>query len=730
MNINPSFKNHFIKIVITSLFVIAVWFVSFAIFPENQVVKFDVGDPSPMTFYAPKYIEIEDVEATEMEKNLAGDSVDPVYIIDDNSTLLVINDVDEMFLEILETRTSEESVETSDSIEGESNDSEVIVTSLPNKKQIEILQDSINFSNISINTIEALVIVSRLDLENNTSYLSMIEAESRKQILEIMSEGIGEKDLNTARRSIVKNPMPLALPSELYLEIAQSRLEASVAELISVSLISNKKLDSSVWDEQKKAAMNLVSPVIVKFFEDEVVVNQGDSVTQVQYDALSNFGYLSGAKRTVQNAAIPIFIAVFVMIYMIFWRFDDSIWKYNNQYLLLLTLILFSSVFLRGVSYFSQQFDLKLLTYAVPISFVGVVSSALLSLRATLVIALASSFLALAGGGNLGLVAMGGLGCIQPAIFLSENIDRRELKEKIVYISFLQPVIAYGVAYFLREDELLLQLILYAFFGSIIANLAAFSSITYIESLFRLTTNFRLSELADRNHPALRYLEEKALGTFNHSLVVGTLADRACQKINANSQLARAMAYFHDLGKTENPSMFVENQFSFQNPHDSLNPLDSVKIIRSHVPSGIEIARKYRIPDIVASGIVEHHGNSVMRFFYEKEKTINNSADKDAFRHIGVRPRTAESAIVMLADSIEGASRARFSREDASPEKIEDLINEIFEEKIQDDQLEDSPLTLKDLQLIQISFQESIEGLYHQRVSYPEITDDLPSEEE
>ena len=232
------------------------------------------------------------------------------------------------------------------------------------------------------------------------------------------------------------------------------------------------------------------------------------------------------------------------------------------------------------------------------------------------------------------------------------------------------------------------------------------------------------------NHPALRYLEEKALGTFNHSLVVGTLADRACQKINANSQLARAMAYFHDLGKTENPSMFVENQFSFQNPHDVLNPLDSVKIIRSHVPSGIEIARKYRIPDIVASGIVEHHGNSVMRFFYEKEKKINNSADKDAFRHIGVRPRTAESAIVMLADSIEGASRARFSREDASPEKIEELINEIFEEKIQDNQLDDSPLTLKDIQLIQISFQESIEGLYHQRVSYPEITDDLPSEEE
>ena len=123
------------------------------------------------------------------------------------------------------------------------------------------------------------------------------------------------------------------------------------------------------------------------------------------------------------------------MIYGIFWRFNDSIWRNSNQYLLLLTLILFSSVFLRGVSYFSQQYDIEFLTYAVPISFVGIVSSALLNLRATIVIALASSFLALAGGGNLGLVAMGGLGCIQPAIFLSENVDRRELKQKLIYIS-------------------------------------------------------------------------------------------------------------------------------------------------------------------------------------------------------------------------------------------------------------------------------------------------------
>ena len=730
MNINPEIKNHLVKILITSLFVAAVWFVSFAIFPENQVVKLDIGDPSPRTFIAPKYIEVEDTVATLGKKEIAENSVEPIFITDDNSTLLIIDGIADMFLEVLEVRTIEESASEESDIESGDDQSEVVLITLSIGEQIKLLQNSINFSNISINTIEALVTVSNLDLENKTSFIAELEAESRKQVLAIMSLGIGEEELNDTRRAIIKNPAQLSLPSEIYLEISQARLESAVAEIISENLVSNKKLDQNAWDQAKAQASSMVDVVFVKFFEDEIVVNQGEKVSNVEYQALASFGYLSGASRTIQNAAVPIFIAVFLMIYGIFWRFNDSIWKFNNEYLLLLTLILFSSVVLRGTSYFSQQYEIEFLIYAVPISFVGVVSSALLSLRATLVIAFASSFLALAGGGNLGLVAMGGLGCIQPAIFLSENVDRRELKQKIIYISLLQPVIAYGVAYFLKEDGSLLRLVLYALVGGIMANLAAFSSITYIETGFRLTTNFRLSELADRNHPALRYLEEKALGTFNHSLVVGTLADRACTKIEANSQLARAMAYFHDLGKTVNPSMFVENQFSFQNPHDKLSPLDSVNIIRDHVPEGIEIAKKYRIPEVVSNGILEHHGNAVMRFFYEKEKQYNDNVDKKLFRHLGRKPTTKESAVVMLADSIEGSSRARFTKEDATPTKISELIEEIFNEKINDNQLTSSPLTLQEIQIIKDSFQESIEGLYHQRVLYPEITDSTSSEEE
>ncbi len=447
-------------------------------------------------------------------------------------------------------------------------------------------------------------------------------------------------------------------------------------------------------------------------------------MNQIQYNALDSFGYLSGESRTIQTAALPIIFTIFILIYFLFWRFNDSVWNNDKEFLLLLTLILIASVFLRGTSYFSQTLELDYLKYAVPISFVGVVSATLLNLRASLVLSLSSALLALAGGGNVGLLALGGILSILPSVFISEKIDRRVLRERIIYISITQPIISFGIYFFLREDFSLFEVLVSGLIGGLVANLAAFSLITYIEAVFQITTNFRLSELADRNHPGLRYLEEKALGTFNHSLVVGTLADRASNVINANSQLARAMAYFHDLGKTENPTMFIENQFGSSNPHDNLSTHESSRIIRAHVTDGIKLAKKFKIPEIVYTGILEHHGDSIMRFFYEKEKISNPEVDKSEFRHLGRKPTSKETVILMFADALEGACRARFLNEDADEEKISNVIEEIFTEKISDGQLDNAPITFSDIDKIKQSFQKSLEGLYHQRVMYPDISEE------
>ncbi|MDA9607185.1 HDIG domain-containing protein [Candidatus Actinomarina] len=717
------YLTHFRKIFYILLFSTAVWFISFSLFPENQIIKIEIGDTSPATFSAPRFLSIIDENETENLKKIAIENVPPVYSIDTSINVQVIDGVTEMFLTVIKSRT-EEVLVTDNETNPEEPSSTVTVIELSKVEQISKIKSSLLFSTISTSAVEVLVEISNIDKENSSNFLTQIEFESKNQANRLLSNGINNENLNQIRQTIVQTPPNLNLPSELYVIIPEARVRSMVGEIIAENLVANQKLEQDLWNEQKNKAADNIEAIDIQFFKDEIVIAEGQVINEVKYKALDEFGYLSGESRTVQTAAIPIIFSVFLILYVLLWRLRDSIWKNDNELLLMLTLILVSSLFLRGVSYFSQQSDLDFIQYALPISFVGIISVTLLNLRATLILSLSSSLLALAGGGNIGLVALGALGTIIPAIFLSEDTDRALLRERIIYISLTQPLLAFGVYFFLRDDGNITQIIIFSFLSALIANLAAFSLTSYIESGFRLTSNLKLSELADRNHPALRYLEENALGTFNHSLVVGTLADRAANQIGANSQLARAMAYYHDLGKTENPTMFVENQIGYSNPHETLTPSESAHIIKSHVTDGVKLAKKFKIPEIVYMGIIEHHGDGVIRYFYEKEKLENRNISKEDFRHFGQKPTSKESAILMLADSLEAACRAIFMVEDANEEKIKNVIEEIFNEKITDDQLSNAPITFKELSIIKESFQKSLEGLYHQRVLYPEISEE------
>ena len=714
---------HLKKITYILLFSSAVWFISFTIFPENQVIKLEVGDKSPTTFSAPRYLTVIDEDKTNSLKDEAINNVAPVYSIDTSVATDVIDGITEMFLTVIKSRT-EEILEQSDDEELEQSEPNLIIIELTKSEQIQNIRSSLLFSTISTSAIEVLVEISNTDKNNETNFLTQIEFEAKNKANEFLSKGVSNENLNQQRQSIVSNPPTLNLPSELYAIVPEARISSTVGEIIAENLIANQKLEEELWNEQKDKAAEAIENVTIQFFKDEVIVNEGEIINEVIFQALNELGFLSGESRTVQTAAIPIIFAVFLVLYILLWRLRDSIWANDNELLLMLTLILISSIFLRGVSYFSQLSDLEFIQYSLPISFVGILSVTLLNLRATLILSLSSSLLALAGGGSVGLVALGALGTIVPAIFLSEETDRSLLRERIVYISLTQPLLAFGVYFFLRDDGNLTQILIFSFLIALVANLAAFSLTSYIESIFRLTSGFKLSELADRNHPALRHLEEKALGTFNHSLVVGTLADRAANKIGANSQLARAMAYYHDLGKTMNPTMFVENQIGYTNPHDRLLPSESANIIKNHVVDGVKLAKKFKIPEIVYQGIIEHHGTAVLRYFYEKEKLVNPNVSKEEFRHLGQKPTSKESAILMLADSLEAACRAIFMNEDADEKKISNVIEEIFNEKISDGQLSNAPITFKELDTIKESFQVSLEGLYHQRVLYPEITEE------
>jgi len=374
--------------------------------------------------------------------------------------------------------------------------------------------------------------------------------------------------------------------------------------------------------------------------------------------------------------------------------------------------------------------------YVLPAVAFGFMTAILFDSRIAVLMALSVGVLAAVGARDTGIAVYGALATMAPIPFVSSVSSRGAFRTAVVLSSFTAAAMAASTSWFFHSGPtdvpfsvvgidldipfgVIGTSMAWAFAVSVVASLVGLAALQFFESAFDITTSLSLLDLTDRNHEALQLLQEKAFGTFNHSLMVGTLAHAAARAIGANALLARAMAYYHDLGKTENPTMFIENQFGIPNPHDYLTPKESAEIVRRHVSDGIVLARQFKIPSDVATGIVSHHGDGIIRFFLEKARAQGDDPNPDDFRHIGHKPRTAESAIVMLSDSLEAACRAVFQSEEPTPEAIEKVVDRVIEEKLNDGQLSESPLTLSEMTQIRSAFLDSLVGHYHQRIAYP-----------
>jgi putative nucleotidyltransferase with HDIG domain len=246
-----------------------------------------------------------------------------------------------------------------------------------------------------------------------------------------------------------------------------------------------------------------------------------------------------------------------------------------------------------------------------------------------------------------------------------------------------------------------------------------------VESAFGYATDLQLLELANLNHPALKSLIVQAPGSYHHSIIVGSLVEAAAEEIDANALLARVMAYYHDIGKGENPAYFSENQRGGPNPHNKLKPSMSATVIRRHVADGLELARRYRLGEPIRAAIAEHHGTTTIQFFYQKAKEAedeNNPVSEQDYRYAGRKPRSRETALVMLGDSVEAACR---SLADPTPARVQGMVNRVINMKFTDGQLEQCDLTLKDLHAIAKAFARVLNSIYHERPEYPGVTDDL-----
>lgn len=239
----------------------------------------------------------------------------------------------------------------------------------------------------------------------------------------------------------------------------------------------------------------------------------------------------------------------------------------------------------------------------------------------------------------------------------------------------------------------------------------------FLESFFSKTTNIKLLELADFNQPLLKRLMLESPGTYHHSLIMASLAEQAAEAIGANSLLARVGAYYHDVGKLSNPGYFIENQQPDANPHDPLTPTMSSLVVISHVKEGVALARQNGIDKVIVDCIEQHHGTSLIHYFYHRALEQNKDISPDDFRYPGPKPQSKESAILMLADAVEAASR---SVEEPTPGRLKDTVEKVINNKFTDGQFSECPITLHDLGSIAESMAATLGGIYHARIEYQE----------
>ena len=422
--------------------------------------------------------------------------------------------------------------------------------------------------------------------------------------------------------------------------------------------------------------------------------------------------------RSMQNLGKFIHIIIILALFIIYvYLFRKKIFHDNQKILLIAIIILFISFITFLLHQINVEAPVELLI-VVPVAsmLLTIIFDSRIGFYGTIVISLITGAIR----GNDYVFALTNIIAGALAAYTVRDIkNRTQIFRSFLFIliGYIASIIAFGLE---RFDPVEKMLIMSAFAASnaLVSPVITYGIIIFFEKIFGITTELTLLELTDFNRPLLKELARSAPGTFTHSMTIGSMVENAAEAISANPILARVGAYYHDIGKTIDPNTFVENQMDNFNIHEKLNPRRSAELITDHVKKGIELARENKLPEEIISFIPMHHGTMVVSFFYEKAKKEfgEENVNVDDFRYPGPKPNTKETALVMLADASESTVR---SMTDFDPQKIENVITNLIKARIDDGQLDDAPITLKDIKKIKDSFVNILIGQHHKRIRYP-----------
>jgi putative nucleotidyltransferase with HDIG domain len=524
---------------------------------------------------------------------------------------------------------------------------------------------------------------------------------------------------------------------------AEATVESAIAsDLLIYFIRPNMIYDTETTSRRQQAAVDKV-PVSKGFvLKNERIV---DANTRVTPEILEKLSSLAAAKSQAIASAggiqlwLPrvgmISITIILLTFFYAWLFVYRRHWYDQNRILLLTSLLMMLVLGMG-SLFHHRFGLS--EYLIPFTVAAMAFTILFDARtgiiSTVSLALLMGFLV---GNKVDFVVVNLLvGSV--SIYAVRQLRRR--RQIFTAIIFIVSAYAIGITTveFLKYSNLatLANHLLYASINGILSPIMVYGLIGVLEVIFGMTTNLTLLELSDFNHPLLRRLSREANGTFSHSIIVGNLAEAAANMIGANSLLCRVGAYYHDIGKLARPEYYIENQFRQDNPHDTIAPHLSSKVVIAHVKEGLQLAKDYGLPPGLADFIPMHHGTARVEFFYQKAVAEQGGVEgvkEDVFRYNGPKPNTKETGILMLCEAIEAATK---SIRKPTLARIQQMVDTIIEMRMADEQLDECPLTLEEISRIKGDAVEGtgiigvLKGIYHVRIPYPSTDKETTETEE
>ncbi|NLC76774.1 MAG: HDIG domain-containing protein [Clostridia bacterium] len=537
----------------------------------------------------------------------------------------------------------------------------------------------------------------------------------------VFSKGVQQSDLGETREQLIEQ----ALATET---IPQDLRQLSAAIIEQLKLKPNFFIDTLLTAQERQRARDEVAPVQVRIRQNEKIVGMGDVVTAADIEALQKLGLLrSRSSYTSLIGLALVLLIAFLLLLFFLYQYRRQVLMVQEHFVLLGLLVVIGFGLIRGINAINiggSAEVVQLVGYLIPLAGVTMLIAVLFDPKLAVFLAAVFAFFSgVISGNNLEYAISAFVSSVTGVYSVSRLSQRTDLAKASLYIILANVITILALGLLLNYNLTMFSVALpMGVFNGVLSSIFTIGSLPFLETTFGITTSLRLLELSNPNQPLLKRLLLEAPGSYHHSILVGNLAEAAADAVRADSLLARVGSYYHDVGKLKRPYFFIENQLTEENPHDKLAPTLSNLIILTHVKDGLELAKEYGLPEVVKDIIAQHHGTTLVSFFYNKAVNLAKSGrddpvSEDDFRYEGPKPQSKEAAIVMLADSVEAAVR---SVQKSNPGRVEGTVRKVIREKLEDGQLEECDLTFKELDIIAQAFVRVLSGFFHSRIEYPE----------